>query len=669
MRTTLPDRCGTGFHPPPSGGGRPGRRSSGASRNSGREMSPRHRISAFGRRTAPALALGAVAGGLACACLPWSLEQPRLLAFVDAALREQYGLTLSAGGRSEVSLLPLPRLSFHDIRLAAGAAGGPLLAEGGTLSLQLGLAALLSGRVELESLALEGARLALPASAADTRWSGPLARLSARLASAEIGHPRRLTLSGVGVTGRDPRDGSAQAAREVDLVVTWPPWSASLDLAGSFSWNGARVHVALTGLRPADLAQGAASPFAFDAAWPAGSLAFEGAGSLRDGPTLSGGLRVDTRSLAETLAWSGGGMALSPLIEDVALEGRLEASAEGLRLSDLSVRAGANRFEGAASAEFAGRRPSIRATLAADTLNLGPLLAGTLRLAGFDGAGAWGRHPLALAPLLAGDLDLRLSGAGARLGPVLLEEVAASVIVREDRIDAALGRAGLQGGALKGRLQLAALPGSDETEVKAQGAFEGIDPGALLTALGEAGWMLGAVQGAFALEGRGRDAEALVRRLSGRASLSGGAGTLVGLDLPAIVHRGGRDAQGPLSRRNARTPFEQVALSVTFAEGIGEIGEGALAGRDLSASLRGRISLPERQFRARAELLPRASGAGAPAGLLYEIDGPWDGMRVEGRILKASDAEPFAEPFRVGAARDSAAIPPSPPPLLRTLAP
>lgn len=135
-------------------------------------MNPGHRISAVVRRIGPGLALGAIAGGLACACLPWSLEQPRLLAFVDAALTEQYGLVLSAGGSSEVSLLPLPRLSFHDIRLAAGAPGGPVLAEGGTLSVQLDLAALVSGRAELISLALDGARLSLPAGAGTGAGSG-----------------------------------------------------------------------------------------------------------------------------------------------------------------------------------------------------------------------------------------------------------------------------------------------------------------------------------------------------------------------------------------------------------------------------------------------------------------------------------------------------------------
>ncbi|WP_204313042.1 hypothetical protein, partial [Stenotrophomonas maltophilia] len=61
-----------------------------------------------------------------------------------------------------------------------------------------------------------------------------------------------------------------------------------------------------------------------------------------------------------------------------------------------------------------------------------------------------------LRPLTGGDLDLRLSAAASRIGPVRIEDIAASLLVRSDGIEASLSRARLAGTAVKGRLALIA---------------------------------------------------------------------------------------------------------------------------------------------------------------------------------------------------------------------
>lgn len=610
-------------------------------------MTPRRILSVLG----PALALGAFASGLACGCMPWSLDLPGAAGFVGRGLADSYGVALTAQGRTAVSLLPLPRIAFSDVRLTAGSPDGPVLAKGGDLTLQLSLASLLVGRVEVVSLTLDGAAVTLPESDDDARWDGPLRRLSEAFSGPDPAHPRRITLRRATVTGRDPRDGRPETAREVDLTLSWPLWSDTLDLAGGLTWNCASARFTLTGLRPGDLLDGRDSPFSAALTWPAGSLAAEGSGRLKGGVALAGQARLHTGSLPETLAWIGGDVALSPLIETFSVDGRFELSGESLRLPSMRVTAGGTVLEGAGSAEMSGRRPSIRATLDARDLNLAPALGGLMRVAGLDGQGdweagsgqGWGRRSLALAPLTGGDLDLRLSSGSARLGPLVLEDLAASVMVRANGIDATLGRASLRGGTLKGRLALATPRdvASDETELKAQGAFEGLDLGALLVDLGESSWVLGATRGSFTLEGRGRDADGLVRRIAGRAVLSVESGTIAGLDLADVVHRGGAVAPGALARRNGRTGFDRAGISLVFNDGVGEIDEGGLAARTLTASLRGRLSLPERRFLARAALLPRKGagdrgagdrGAGeatpVPAATLFEIAGPWDAVAV-----------------------------------------
>ncbi|GEP06928.1 AsmA family protein [Methylobacterium oxalidis] len=587
------------------------------------------------RRLLPALGLGSLAAaGLVAACNPWPVGTATAARFVSRGLAP-YGLALGAEGRTEMSLLPLPHLRFSRARIAAGGSAGPALAEGGRLTIELSLLALLSGQAEIGALALDGATIHLDP--ADPRWTEPFRLLGARLAQGPASHPRRLAISRARVEG-------PVSASDLDLVVSWPVWSASLDCAGSLTVRDVPARFALAGLRPAALVAGGESPVTLNASWDGGSLAAEGTGTWRDGPHLSGSGSFETASLPRTLAWVGTDVALAPFLDSFTLDGTFEASRAGLMLPDVRVSVGGNALEGAVSASFGEARSAVQATLAADSLNLGPLLAGFVRLFGLpEDSEAAGPRSVALKPLTGGDLDLRLSAATSRLGPVLLQDLAASVLVRGDTVEASLSRAGLQGGTLKGRVALAPA-GADgaETEVKAQGSFDRLDLGALLIDLGQYRWVLGGTQGQFALESVGRDVASLTEHVSGRATVAIDDGAIAGLDLADVIQRNGAVAQGALARRNGRTAFERAALSLRFSDGVGEIGEGFLRSAALTASLRGQVFLAERRFRARAELTPRvAGGAEAPrAGNLFEIAGPWGAVTVR----PASHDEPSALP-------------------------
>ncbi len=615
------------------------------------------------RRVIPVLGLGALTvAGLSAACLPWPVATPGAARFVSRGL-EPYGLSLTADGPTRLSLLPLPHLRFTRTRIAAGRTGeaGPALAEGGRLTIELSLLALLSGQAEIGGLALDGAALTLPLGPDDARWAEPMRRIAARLEQGAASHPRRVSLTRASVAGA-----REHGARDLDLVLSWPLWSASLDCAASLTWKGQPARFALAGLRPADLLAGVATPFAATARWPAGSLSAEGTAIAADGLRLSGRGSVETRSLPETLAYWDGDVALSPFVERFSADGTFETDQDGLMLPSLRVEVGSNVLEGAGSARFSEARTAVQATLAADSLNLGPLLGGLVRLFGpaspeGEAAAPPADRSIALKPLTGGDLDLRLSAASSRIGPVLLEDLAASVLVRGGTIEASLGRASLQGATLKGRVALAPV-GEDgaETEVKAQGAFDRLDLGALLIDLGQSRWVLGGTQGQFALEGSGRDVASLTEHVSGRAALGSEGGTISGLDLADVIHRNGALAPGALARRNGRTSFDRAGLSLHFSDGVGEIGEGFLTASALTATLRGRLSLTERSFRARAELAPRlAGGQGDPPaarpGTLFEIAGPWNAVSVR-------RAEHDAPPPNLGGQNGPVARNPSRPP-------
>jgi AsmA protein len=216
------------------------------------------------------------------------------------------------------------------------------------------------------------------------------------------------------------------------------------------------------------------------------------------------------------------------------------------------------------------------------------------------------------------------------MGPLAFEDVAASVLVRQGGIEAALSRATLQGGLVKGRLGL--TPGADDpdrTEVRLQGAFDRLDLGALLVDLGQDRWVFGGARGHFAFEASGTTPDALVRHIDGRASLAIDGGALAGIDLADVVHRNGAVAAGALARRNGRTPFEHAGLTLRVVDGVGEIVDAALRTSALTGALSGAVVLPERRIESRAQLVPRAAADGTTRpGPSYAITGPWDAVVV-----------------------------------------
>ena len=419
-----------------------------------------------------------------------------------------------------------------------------------------------------------------------------------------------------------PRIDGGGEARDIDLDIAWPFWSGSAEGRGSLTWRGVPTRLALTHLRPADLGAGRSSPFTADVTWPGGSLAVDGTVmAAPEGaalPNLTGRLRFETRSLPETVAWIGRDVPLAPLAGAFSVIGRFETAERSVSWPSLRIGLGQNVLEGAgAVAVGPGDAPrlSVQATLAAETLDLAPLVGDVARLFGSDPV------PLALAPLTLGDLDLRLSAAEGRVGAVPVQDLAASVLVRDAAVEVAVNRARMQDGMFKGRMTLASGTDPSETEMRLQGSLDHLDLGGLLDEMGVARWVGGPVHGQFALDASARDGAGLLAHLGGRAALSVEGGAINGLDLADVIHRNGALAPGALARRNARTAFERAAVTLRFVDGVGEITDAGLIGPSVGATLHGQVSLPDRRLDARGNLVLRP--ASAPSrGLLFAVSGP-----------------------------------------------
>jgi AsmA protein len=583
---------------------------------------------------------------LAMAVAPWTTSSGPLKAAIARQLRETYGLELTVAGRSTVALLPVPRLKFEDVALAAPE--GPPLVRGGHLRGEFSILSLLVGRIEISDLSLHGSRIDVDLDAhGQTAWNTPVDRMRARISGVTVPstHINRLTITGSYLVFRDGRTGAEAVIRDINLTANWPALASAVDLAGSFNWLGESVDLMATGIRPSALAAGRASPFIVQASAAPGRLRLSGDANLGEDPRVVGRAVFGTRSLRDLLPWAGIGAPLGGLTRALTFEGDFTLDRRGVSWPAVRLTLGGDRLDGALAIRFGGERPLTTGTLAADRLDLSDLFAPFVQAR--TSAGLWSAEPLDIGPLTAGgDLDLRVSASSAHVGSLRLEDMAANVMVRPGRIDASLGRATLNNGVVKGRLSVAAVaPGLD---LRAQGSFERLDSAALLSDLGQNSWFAGSTQGQFVLEGTGESAADIVRQSHGRATLGIRSGELIGIGLHDLVRR---PLATPFDWRGGRTPFDQAQIALNVANGVVEIADAGLTAPNIRAALQGRASLADQTIAIKATVEGSAT-RGHPSPVTVEINGPWNDVKVApgGRaLIQRSGVGQFLRPSEANA--------------------
>jgi AsmA protein len=420
--------------------------------------------------------------------------------------------------------------------------------------------------------------------------------------------------------------GGAAPVEAATLTLDWPDAAGPLQGTGVLVWNGETVEVTRVSIHPGALAAGRLSPVV--AALDAPSARLTVAGEIQPGPEprLTGHSTVEAHSVRDLSRWAGVALPLGNLLHAAAIEGDFTADRRRISWPSVLVTFGADRLEGTLGLRFDGERPTVTGTLAAGRLDLSDLMApfGQARTP----SGLWSGDEISLLPATGGDLDLRVSASDARIGGVGLGEMAASIMVRPGRVEAAIGRASLNGGTLKGRLALAAIEGGG-LDLKLQGTFAGVDLGAFLADARRPRWINGSAQGQFALEGIGATPADIIRQSHGRTSISVKGGELVGIALNDALRRlEKRPLLAFLDWRGGRTPFDEAHVHLNIGAGLGEITEGAVTAPKLRANLQGRVSLIDRDVAMRAHVDAVPAEPNAASYVVLDVLGGWDAVSV-----------------------------------------
>ena len=332
------------------------------------------------------IVVGLVGLLLAPSFIDWNQQKARIAQEVFDATGERVVIE----GNVSLALLPTPRLSAAGVRLA-GTEDGPDRLTLNSLDLQVALAPLLGGEIEVTSLMMvEPVVLYEIDAQGRANWSldegesegAPGGTADAGAATGQ-GSDRALALrvhalkvEGGTLIYRDLRTGDEQRIEAIDADLSADSLSGPFRLDGRFTYAGDAFDLTAA-LGRLDRPAGASSRLTLTAA-NLGDAEFNWEGSVApEDVTARGTLTGSGTSLASLAAFAGKVGADLPALEvDYEFAAELSYGNDALMVEDAALRLGSSRLLGAGRfSAAAGTVPDVRLELAAARIDLDELLA------------------------------------------------------------------------------------------------------------------------------------------------------------------------------------------------------------------------------------------------------------------------------------------------------
>jgi AsmA protein len=574
-----------------------------------------------------AIAAAALAGVVLVALIASSFLIPT--ATIRDAVRKQIqaatGLDPTLRGEVSVSLFPHASVTFHDVML--GGAGAQPLATADKMIARLSYFPMLAGDVEIADVTLLRPTIHVNfAPDGRSNWSG----LTAALAQAVEPTPGRaasfseIDIHGGTIVVRDDARQVTQFLRDVEFQVAWPSISRSFAANGLFVWHGEPVNTSLTLSDFEAALTGQTSGVKLRLASAPLNVMFDGTASGRPTLKADGTLNVDSPSLRDALRWTGKQELPFGGFRRFALRAGGSVDKGVLSLNNANVELDGNRAEGVLTFATDGRH-AIEATLASDTLDLSPYVAGTRLMAAADRT--WDRLPIELDGLSDFDLDLRLSAASVKVARAQLGRTAVAANMRAGKLAVTIGESQSFGGVVTGSFGIGAA--ENGVAVNSNVQFTDVD---LTSCLGQLfGLHKLEGRGSLALDvgGSGLSVWALTHTLTGTASVKAHDGALTGINVEQLLRRlEKRPLSGNGDFRSGRTLFEKLALNININNGMMTVDNLRIDGPAVRLTMTGQASVPSRDLdlTGTATLVSNTSADGSANGfdLPFVVQGPWD---------------------------------------------
>ena len=597
--------------------------------------------------------------GVAVVCLiatTWFLNRDALQKSVEAQIRAVTGLDLVVKGSIDISVFPASYVSFHDVGLKGGMSDEPAL-HVDVLTANLRLLPLLLRRFEISDVMMLRPTIRVVRDGnGDSNWT-PFVETIAR--TMKPGAENQVSFSEIRIQDgvlkyQDAASKSAETLTDIDLSLAWPSISRSFAATGQFDWRGERIDGSVSAGDFVALLSGERSGLKARLTSAPLKLAFDGAVANRTSLMMEGTVTVDSMSLRNALRWTGQQPPAGGGFGRFALKARANVVGGSVALTNVNVELDGNVAEGVMTFANNGRQ-TVQATLAAGNLDFTPYIS-TVRLIA-SGARDWNRQLFDLNALSATDLDMRLSAARVTVGATRLGRTAFGANLRNGALALSVGEAQMYGGIARGSLGI--LRADTVADVRAQFQLIDVDLQSAASELFGINKLSGRGNLNVSLVASGSSPFGLASSLDGTATLTAHDGAISGFNVEQLLKRlERRPLSGAGNFRQGATPFDNLTVSLKFADGIATAEDVRVESPTSRLTLTGTASVPAREYDLKgvASLIAVAGGGGS-FELPFVVQGPWDDPLIfpdpESLIRRSPATAPLLDAVKDKRTRDA----------------
>lgn len=361
---------------------------------------------------------------------------------------------------------------------------------------------------------------------------------------------------------------------------------------------------------------------------------FEGNLGVAGDLQLTGQTELSSASLRRVARWFGVPVPVADGLNAIAVKGQVAWARNTFAVEDAKLVIDGNEAAGALVLNLGGERPLIDATLAFNALDLSPYAeAARSQSFLFDRQTAtWSLFDLSFPLIRHIDADLRVSAPKVTLKGFGLGRGAATIAVRSGKLLADIAELDLYGGRLSA--QVTANANEIVPRFTLRGRVENFDAGPAGAAIFGSPVLTGRSTLAVDIEGAGQTPAEVVRRLSGKATLTMPEGGRVAMDMKAlrtVAKANGPPGWGLLAK--GQTSLEPVEARAHLRDGVvlTEMVQVRSGAAGLAAS--GRLDLAERTLDLQVSIKP-----GVPSDRPLK---PSDMAGAESVTMRGPWQEPF----------------------------
>ena len=336
---------------------------------------------------------------------------------------------------------------------------------------------------------------------------------------------------------------------------------------------------------------------------------------------LAGALNLSTPSLRNFVAWLGGDLGDGAGLGAASLAGAASLDGNVLSVEEAAVTLDGNSATGAVGVTLAAQ-PEISGTLDFSALDLTPYFTGVA--ASLDRADDW--RQVGIDTDWFGNLvaDIRLSAASVTAGSLTFGETAATLLLKDARMEVGLAGAAFDGGTVTGALAIFDIPDMPEASYDMQLRATGVDLAQAAPAFGLPSDLSGIASLSVDVAAGGLGFDTLMTTLGGggTVSIANGSVPLFGIDAIAA------GASGNEAAADRAVPVEALEARIGFGQGIATLEEVAVQAADFTANATGAIGLLDGVLRLTGTVQP---AAGTPRA--FQIDGTVAAPQVSTQAL------------------------------------